>query len=225
MKNRQEFQDKIRFQVNKYIFDRGYAPEVSDLSELLQASQPEIRKALDDLAADHAIVLHPGTHRIWVAHPFALFPTLFWVVSGTKSWWGNCTWCSLGIAAIAEQDAAIHTKIRGEAEPLVINVKQGEVQEKNLLVHFPVPARRFWNNVIYTCANMLAFQSMEEIDSWCLRHRVSKGEVLPVTQVWDLARVWYGNYLDPRWTRKTIEEAEAKFRQVGLTSAFWQLST
>ena len=221
----QEFQDKIRFQINKFIYDNGYAPEVSDLSRLLQVSEREIRDGLDQLALNHAIVLHPGTHRIWVAHPFALFPTLFWVKSGVKSWWGNCTWCSFGIAAAAGQDVEIHTKASGEEEPLIINIQDGEVLEKDLQVHFPIPARHFWSNVIYTCANMLTFRSIEDVEGWCNRHSVSQGEVLPISQVWDLARIWYGNYLDPNWTRKTPEEAEALFQEVGLTSAFWQLST
>ncbi len=224
MKYYQEQQDKIRYQINKYIFENGYAPEVKDLSAIMHVSEKEIEKGLDELAANHALVLHPASYKIWVAHPFALFPTLFWVKTSKKSWWGNCTWCSFGIAAAIKKDAEIYTKMKGEEETIILSIKDGQLQDADLLVHFPVPAKKFWDNVIYTCANMLVFRSEPEIVEWCERHRVSRGEIVPIQQVWELAQHWYGNYLHPRWTRKTVSEAETIFKQVGLTSDFWRLS-
>ncbi len=217
----QELQDKIRYQVNRFIYERGFAPNTLQLAELLSVDEAEIKTGLTQLAENHAIVLHPGTHHIWVAHPFALSPTLFWVKSGEKTWWGNCIWCALGIAALAKADTEIHTKVNGEQDSLVIHVKNGAVQETNLLVHFPIPAKRFWDNVVYTCACMVVFTSEEVIDDWCKRHNMKKGEVVPINQVWELAQLWYGYYLDPNWTRKTPELARSIFKKVGLTSEFW----
>lgn len=219
----QEFQDKIRIQVNRHIFNEGFAPSTSELAKDLKSSEAEIKTGLKQLADNHAIVMHPNSFEIWVAHPFALFPTLFWVESRDKKWWGNCAWCSLGIASLTKADTRIFTKISGEAEPTRIDMVDNEIVQKDLLVHFAIPASKLWDNVIYTCANMLIFKNEEQIDDWCNRHNVVKGQVLTVTKVWELSKIWYGNYLDDTWTRKTPEYAESLFQKVGLTGDFWKL--
>ncbi len=75
----QEFQDIIRYHINQYIFDCGHAPHVKELSSLTKSGTAKIEQALDDLVTNHALVLHPNTYKIWVAHPFSLMPILFWV--------------------------------------------------------------------------------------------------------------------------------------------------
>lgn len=218
-----ELQNKIRYQVNRFIFDNGYAPAVEQLAGLLNLSENEIENGLTALANNHAIVLHPGSFNIWVAHPFALFPTLFWVETAEKQWWGNCPWCSLGIASLTKTDTNIFTKLKGEREPLKIEIKSNKIIQQNYLVHFPIPAGKFWDNVIYTCSMMLIFKDENEIDAWCQQHNKPRGEVLPIEQVWELAQIWYGNYLDIGFKRKTKEIAQSMFAQVGLTSDFWKL--
>jgi hypothetical protein len=52
---------------------------------------------------------------------------------------------------------------------------------------------------------------------------INKGEVCPIEKIWELARLWYGNYLDPTWTRKTPEYAASLFKRAGLVSDFWKL--
>ena len=42
-------------------------------------------------------------------------------------------------------------------------------------------------------------------------------------QAWRLARAWYADKLDAQWRRKTAEEAEAVFAELGLTGSFWNL--
>ncbi len=70
---------------------------------------------------------------------------------------------------------------------------------------------------------MLIFKNEYEIDEWCKQHKKPKGEVLLIEQVWELAQIWYGNYLDTDFKCKTKEVAENMFAQVGLTSNFWKL--
>ena len=219
----QEFQDKVRIEVNRYIFNKGFAPTTLELSKAFRTSEDTVKVGLRKLADNHAIVLHPNSFDIWAAQPFALFPTLFWVESGEKKWWGNCTWCSLGIASLTKQSTTIFTKVSGEEEPIRIDIIDNKVIQKDLLVHLPIPAKRFWDNVIYTCANMLTFKNEEQINQWCKRHNVIKGQVLTMDKVWELAKSWYGNYLDDTWTRKTPEYAESLFEKVGLTGDFWKM--
>lgn len=218
-----ELQDQIRFQVNRFIFDKGFAPSVAQLSELLHKEKYVIESGLEALAENQAIVLHPNSFDIWVAHPFALFPTLFWVKTKDKQWWGNCPWCSFGIAALAKADTEIYTKLKGQQEPIKIEIRAGEVVQKEYVVHFPIPAAKIWDNVVYTCSMMLVFNNENEIEEWCRLHNKPKGEVVPIAQVWELAKVWYGNYLDPDFKRKTKAIAKEMYQSVGLTADFWKL--
>lgn len=218
-----DYQNILRYHINRFIFDNGFAPTVSELSKQSHTTAIEVEKGLKALSDNHALVLHPNSFDIWVAHPFALFPTLFWVTTSHKHWWGNCPWCSFGIASLTKEDTNISTKLKGHEEPLLIQIKNGKVVQENYVVHFPIPAGKFWDNVVYTCPMMLIFKNENEVNDWCKQHNKPKGEVLPITQVWELAKIWYGNYLDTDFKRKTKDVAESMFAQVGLTSPFWKL--
>ncbi len=218
-----DYQNNLRYLINRFIFDNGFAPTTDQLASLSQTSLPEVEEGLSALADSHALVLHPNSFDIWVAHPFALFPTLFWVKTADKQWWGNCTWCSFGIAVLAKTDMQIFTKLDGEQEPVVINIKDDKVTDADYVVHFPIPASKLWDNVIYTCANILTFKTEADIDAWCKRHNKPKGHVMTVEKLWALSKLWYGNYLDPDFKRKTKEIAESMFEEVGLTDEFWKL--
>ncbi len=71
---------------------------------------------------------------------------------------------------------------------------------------------------------MLLFRSEVDIDGWCAATGEPRGETVPLPQVWELAQAWYGDRLSADFRGRTAEQAEAIFRQVGLTSAFWQAS-
>jgi hypothetical protein len=71
---------------------------------------------------------------------------------------------------------------------------------------------------------MLFFRSEEHIERWCTTWRLDKGAVIPLAQGWELAKVWYGeDRREPSWRRRTLEETEAVFAQLGFTSEFWNL--
>lgn len=40
---------------------------------------------------------------------------------------------------------------------------------------------------------------------------------------WRLAHIWYADKLSPAWRRKTLDEAETVFADLGLTGPFWNL--
>ena len=71
---------------------------------------------------------------------------------------------------------------------------------------------------------MLFFRSEEHVDRWCGQWRLERGAVLPLDLGWRLAQAWYGvDRRDPQWRRRTVEETEALFGELGLTSEFWSL--
>ena len=50
------------------------------------------------------------------------------------------------------------------------------------------------------------------------------GATVPIQQLNELARRWYGNRLDPDWRPRTRAESQAILRGVGLTGDFWELT-
>jgi hypothetical protein len=53
---------------------------------------------------------------------------------------------------------------------------------------------------------------------------MERAALLTLEQVWGLAQAYYGPDLrDPPWRRKTVDETEAVFAELGLTSPFWNL--
>jgi hypothetical protein len=71
---------------------------------------------------------------------------------------------------------------------------------------------------------MLLFRSEEHIERWCRSWKLERGAVLTMEQAWRLAQAWYGpDRRQPGWRRKTVDEAEALFAELGFTSAFWNL--
>jgi Alkylmercury lyase len=70
---------------------------------------------------------------------------------------------------------------------------------------------------------MLLFRDEEHVERWAERGGHPKGGVLTPEQLWDLARIWYENRLEPDWRRRTADEAQAVFEEIGLTGPFWDL--
>jgi hypothetical protein len=70
---------------------------------------------------------------------------------------------------------------------------------------------------------MLAFRSEEHVDHWRELHCLARGAVFQPEQLWRLARAWYADRLQPNWRRRTPDEAEAVFADIGLTGDFWRL--
>lgn len=175
----------LHYTILQYIIDNGYAPTAKQLADILQTDTAEVEQALYALQEYHGVVLHPNEPKIWVIHPFSLAPTNFLVRTAGKEWWGNCAWRSLGIAALLQQDLTITTRFGALDEQVIIHIANGEVQEKNLYIHFPIPMRNAWDNVIYTCSNMLVFKNENQIDEWTAKHNIPKGDMQPISHVWE----------------------------------------
>lgn len=70
---------------------------------------------------------------------------------------------------------------------------------------------------------MLLFRDEEHAANWRSERGISQGGTMSLETGWRLARAWYSDKLEPGWRRKTLEEAEAVFAELGLASDFWRL--
>lgn len=199
-------------------------PTVSEIAGLFDCDRAEARASLRALAEYHGVVLQPNSDEIWVAHPFSAAPTTCVVRSGARAWWGNCAWCSLGLAHLAGGTATIETRLGAIGDHVTIKIENGKLIDTDYVVHFPVPMRKAWDNVIYTCSVMLMFRDESQVDDWCASRGIAKGDVRPIEQVWTFATEWYARHADADWTKWSVREAAEMFERHGLTGPIWMLS-
>jgi hypothetical protein len=70
---------------------------------------------------------------------------------------------------------------------------------------------------------MSLFRSEEHLDRWLTKTGRTKGAVVPLEQVWRLARAWYTDPRKTDWRPRTRNENQAVLASVGLSGPFWQL--
>lgn len=69
---------------------------------------------------------------------------------------------------------------------------------------------------------MLFFRSEETLNGWLASRQAERGAVLSVPQLWELSQRWYQDRLAPEYHGRTMEQVQDIFKEVGLTSEFWQ---
>jgi hypothetical protein len=201
----------------------GRAPTRAELAGRSGRSLLEIEEALRSLHTTHGLVLHPHELEPWIIHPFSTSPTHTWVAAQDRGWWAPCLWCGLGISALHREPVTIHTRIGAEHEPVEIPADRGFTRREDLWVHFPEPPRLAWGNVHHFCARLVAFHYETDAREWTQRHGFETGQIMPIAQLGELARRWYGRHADRAWTKWSLTQAREIFAQSGLTGEFWSL--
>ena len=62
------------------------------------------------------------------------------------------------------------------------------------------------------------------MDRWCQQWHQPRGAIISLAQQWRLAQAWYEDRYDFDWRRKTSEEIDVLWEELGFTSPFWSLS-
>jgi hypothetical protein len=140
----------VRLYVYRQMVETSAAPSTVDTARALGCAVPEIECAYRALADAHTIVLRPGSHTIWMAMPFSNMQTAFTVIAGGRAYYANCAWDAFGVAAMLGIDARIFTTCADCGGVLERKVANGKLPETRGVVHFALPARRWWDNVGFT---------------------------------------------------------------------------
>jgi hypothetical protein len=148
--------DTLRFadDVRMYVFgtsaETGCVPQPPEIADALGRTIEEVREALKTLAAGKVLILAPNDGNVWAANPFCAVPSGFRVSADGKTYWGICIWDSLGIAAALGRDAVIDAPCGDCGEPMRLEVRGSKLVRSEGVVHFAVPARRWWDNIGFT---------------------------------------------------------------------------
>lgn len=143
------FDARVRLSVYRHFVDAGRAPSRAEIGQRLAVPVEQVGAAFERLADGKALVLQPASGEVLMAEPFSAVPTAFAVEAGDRSWWGNCIWDALGIPAMLARDARIRTSCGDCNEALELQVRDGELLPAPGVVHYSVPARRWWENVVF----------------------------------------------------------------------------
>lgn len=141
---------RVRAAVYDGFLTRSAALKRAEIAELLSLSEPGVGAALERLAEAHMLVLQPESREVLMANPFSAVPSAYQVRSGDRVWWANCVWDSLGILAMTNRDGEVAASCPDCGEGLSLHVADGMLQPAASVVHFAVPARRWWEDIVYT---------------------------------------------------------------------------
>lgn len=145
------FTTDVKLHIYRTIAETTRAPTVNQVAAALGRTQVDVQEAFEDLTNQRLLVLEPGDKtQIRMAPPFSGIKTPFLVHVAGESYYANCAWDALGVAAALQQDADVAAKCAYSGQPLPIRVRRGEVQPVACVAHFAVPAARWWEDIIYT---------------------------------------------------------------------------
>lgn len=140
----------VRLFVYAQMVETSAAPTVAQTASALACREVEIEDAYQALADARMLVLRPDSSTVWMAMPFSNMQTPFTVIASGRAYYANCAWDAFGIPALLGLDARIFTTCPDCGGVLERKVAKGALTETRGIVHFAVPARRWWDNVGYT---------------------------------------------------------------------------
>jgi Alkylmercury lyase len=141
----------VRLQIYAGLRDTSEVPTTLAIAEALGVGIGDVEASLHRLHEAHVLVLVEGTTEVRMALPFAARATPFAVHVGDRRWWANCAWDAYAIpAALGAEDAVIDTGCPDCGEVMRLEVRAGEAREADALIHFLVPASRWWDDIVFT---------------------------------------------------------------------------
>ena len=139
----------MRVYVYRRAAETAQVPKPAEISTALGRAQPEVEDAIRRLAADRVWFLAPGTANIWAANPFCAVPSNFGCMP-----WGAPT--GVSVSGMPRRCPPPCTLMRrsppaGDCdEELALDVRDGALAHGEGVIHFAVPAVRWWENIAFT---------------------------------------------------------------------------
>ena len=140
----------IRVHVFRQAAATARVPQAPEIALALGRSVDDVQKALHQLASGKVLILAPNDGAIWAANPFCAVPSNFRVDAAGKRYWGICVWDALGIAAALGEDAVIRASCGDCGHDMTLTVRDQDLVPSEGVVHFAVPAHRWWDNIGFT---------------------------------------------------------------------------
>jgi len=157
--------DTILWQIRHFVYqhfaDTTHPPSVDVTAAHFDISIEEASEYYKELHNRHAFFLDLETLTIRMANPFSGIATDFKVHANGKTYFANCAWDMLGIPAALHTDAVIEAVCTESNESVKLEIKDGRIApvavlgdgdaaSSKLLVHFPLPFARWYDDLVFT---------------------------------------------------------------------------
>jgi hypothetical protein len=124
-------------------------PSKGDLVAATGAAVEAVEQALQVLGDAHVLVLQRESGEVLMANPFSAVPTPFVVNIGTRTWYANCIWDSMGVAAMVGAEAILDTSCGCCGTALKLAIPGDCRDDCERVAHFAIPAARWWDDIVY----------------------------------------------------------------------------
>ena len=141
---------EVRVQLYHDFVLTGRAPSTNRIAEALGIAEEDVRAATERLAAGKAIVLQPYSREVLMANPLCAVPTPYVVRAIERLFFGSCVWDAMGIIAMLKAEATLETSCPCCGEAMAIAVRDNQPVSPDGIIHFGLPARRWWENIVFT---------------------------------------------------------------------------
>ena len=146
--------DERDIRVRNFLYRRfvetGQTPGVADVAREFELSQEAAGAALRRLHDAHALVLERDALEIRMLNPFSCVPSAWRVEAAGRTWFSNCAWDSFAVCAALHSDGRIESTCADCREPLAVDVHEREAVQRDYLFHVLVPARQWWDDIVFT---------------------------------------------------------------------------
>jgi hypothetical protein len=85
-----------------------------------------------------------------MAWPFSAVPTDFKVHANGKTYYANCAWDMLGIPVVLQSDATTDAICTESNDAVQLEIKNGQVTNRDLLIHFPISFSHWYDDLVFT---------------------------------------------------------------------------
>lgn len=142
---------RVRLDVLEVARQTAQVPDAGEVARRIGRSHDQVVNAFGHLAETHVYVLEPGDPgRLRMANPFSAVPTGFRVEAGGRRYFGNCVWDALGIVSLLGGEGRVQASCPDCNQEMLLDVSGRELAPIEAVVHFAVPARRWWDDIVHT---------------------------------------------------------------------------
>jgi len=141
---------QIRHFVYNHIADTTHPPSVDITAAHFNITTEEATEYYKELHNRHALFLDLETTTVRMTNPFSGIPTDFKVHANGRTYYANCAWDMLGIPAALHTDTVIEAVCTESNEKVQIEVRDGTITNNQLLIHFPLPFARWYDDLVFT---------------------------------------------------------------------------
>ena len=146
-----DLDDTVKLEIYGTLARTGAAPTAPEVATTLALPLEEVMAAFARLHERRLLVPEPGDPaRIRMAPPFSGIETPFRVRSGGTVYYANCVWDALGIPAALRRDALVDARDGHSGGRMTLEIWNGVPVETPCVIHFAVPAARWWTDIVYT---------------------------------------------------------------------------